>query len=75
MNRTMSICQAAPVAHMKNDIHYPVKMVERRSELIHLLLADAFSIPGKNLRLNLIDGSSNGGEEQLPSHTDMLLRR
>lgn len=48
-------------------------MVERGSELIHLLLADAFGIPGQDLGLNLVDGSGNGCEEQLPPDTDMLL--
>lgn len=52
---------------------YPVKVVERGSELIHLLLADAFGIPGQDLGLNLVDGSGNGCEEQLPPDTDMLL--
>lgn len=48
-------------------------MVERGSELIHLLLADAFGIPGQDLGLNLVDGSGDGREEQLPPDTDMLL--
>lgn len=52
---------------------YPVKVVERGSELIHLLLTDAFGITGQDLGLNLVDGSSNGCEEQLPPDTDMLL--
>lgn len=52
---------------------YPVKVVERGSELIHLLLTDAFGITGQDLGLNLVDGSSNGCEEQLPPNTDMLL--
>lgn len=50
-------------------------MVERGSELIHLLLADAFGIPGQDLGLNLVDGSGDGCEEQLPPDTDMLLVR
>lgn len=52
---------------------YPVKVVERGSEVIHLLLADAFGIPGQDLGLNLVDGSGDGCEEQLPPDTDMLL--
>lgn len=51
---------------------YPVKVVERRSELIHLLLTDALSIPGQDLGLNLIDSSGDGCEEQLPPNTDVL---
>lgn len=47
-------------------------MVEGRPEFIHLLLTDAFGVAGQDLGLNLIDGTSDGGEEQLPSHTDML---
>lgn len=54
---------------------YPVKVVEGRSEFIHLLLANAFGITGQDLGLNLIDGSSDGCKEQLPSHTDVLLIR
>lgn len=52
---------------------YPVKVVERRSELIHLLLADSFGIPGQDLGLNLVDGSGDGCEEQLPPDADVLL--
>lgn len=52
---------------------YPVKVVERGSELIHLLLADALGIPGQDLGLNLIDGSGDSSKEQLPPDADMLL--
>lgn len=48
-------------------------MVEGRSEFIHLLLANAFGIAGQDLGLNLIDGSSDGCEQQLPSNPDVLL--
>ena len=51
---------------------YPVKVVERGSELVHLLLADAFGVPGQDLGLNLVDGSGDGREEQLPPDTDVL---
>lgn len=51
---------------------YPIKVVERGSELVHLLLADALRIPGQDLRLNLIDGSGDSRKEQLPPDTDML---
>lgn len=54
---------------------YPVKVVEGRSEFIHLLLANAFGITGQDLGLDLIDGSSDGCEQQLPSHPDVLLLR
>lgn len=47
-------------------------MVEGGPELVHLLLADAFSIPGQDLVLHFIDGPGNGGEQLLPAHTDML---
>lgn len=50
-------------------------MVEGRPEFIHLLLTDAFGVTGQDLGLNLIDGTSDGGEEQLPAHTDMLSMR
>jgi len=51
---------------------YPVKVVERGSELVHLLLADAFGIPGQDLGLYLVDVSGDGGEEQLPPDANML---
>ena len=47
-------------------------MSEGRAELIHLLLADALGVAGQDLGLDLVDGSGNGGEEQLPAHTDVL---
>lgn len=47
-------------------------MVERGSELIHLVLADAFGVTGQNLVLDLVNGASDGGEELLPSYTDVL---
>lgn len=52
---------------------YPVKVVEGWSEFIHMLLANALSIAGEDLGLDLIYGSCDGGEQQLPSHTDVLL--
>lgn len=47
-------------------------MVERGSELIHLLLADALGISGQDLGLDLVDGSGDSCEEQLPPNTNML---
>lgn len=58
---------------MWNGKLYPVKVGERGSELIHLLLADALGIPGQNLGLDLIDSSGDGCKEQLPPDTDVLL--
>lgn len=59
---------------MKSDVkRYPVKVAERGSELVHLLLADALGVPGQDLGLDLIDGSGDGGKEQLPPDTDVLL--
>lgn len=52
---------------------YPVKVVERRSEFIHLLLTDSFGVTGQDLGLNLVDGAGDGCEEQLPANTDVLL--
>lgn len=49
-----------------------VEMVEGGSVLMELLLTDAFSVTGQNLVLNLINGASDGGEELLPSHTQVL---
>ena len=56
----------------KGGALYPVKVVEGRAELVHLLLADALGVTGQDLALNLIDGASDGGEEQLPAHTNVL---
>ena len=52
---------------------YPVKVVERGSEFFHLLLAYSFGIPGEDLGLDLVDGTGDSREEQLPPDTDMLL--
>lgn len=37
-----------------------------------LLLTDSFGVTGQNLVLNLINGASDGGEELLPSHSQVL---
>lgn len=47
-------------------------MVEGRSELVHLLLADSLGVAGQDLGLDLVDGSSDGGEQQLPADADVL---
>lgn len=47
-------------------------MGERGSEIAHLLLADALGITGQDLGLDLINGSGNGREEQLPTDSDVL---
>lgn len=52
-----------------------VEVVEGGSVLVELLLTDAFSVPGQNLVLNLINGASDGGEELLPSHAQVLRDR
>lgn len=52
---------------------YPVKVVEGRSEFIHLLLANALGITRQDLGLDLVDGSSDGCEQQLPSDPYVLL--
>lgn len=54
------------------DFAYPVKVVEWCTELIHLFLANAFSITGQDLVLNFIDGPSNCSEELFPADTDVL---
>lgn len=51
---------------------YLVKVVEGCPELLHLLLADTLGISGEDLVFHLVDGAGNGGEQLLPSHTDML---
>lgn len=54
--------------NINQEVHHnlchtdPVEMVERGSELIELLLADAFSVTGQDLVLHLVDGTCNGGE-------------
>lgn len=56
------------------DVHLtdPVEVVEGGSELIELLLADALGVAGQDLVLHLVDGASDGGEQLLPAHTDVL---
>lgn len=49
-----------------------VEVVERGSELIHLVLADAFGVTGQNLVLDLVNGASDGSEELLPTYTNVL---
>lgn len=39
---------------------------------MHLFLADAFGVSGQDLGLDLVDGASDGGQEQLPAHPDVL---
>lgn len=62
--------------HFRSTIYhpqsYPVKVVEGGSELIHLLLGDALCIPCQDLGLHLVDGSSDGCQQQLPPNTDVL---
>lgn len=50
----------------------PVEVVERGSELIKLLLADAFGVAGQDLVLHLVDGTCDSGEQLLPAHTNVL---
>lgn len=77
MNEVIVISPSAPASLAQtlksgNGL-YPVEVVEGRPELIHLLLTDALGVAGQDLGLDLIDGASDGCEEQLPPHTDMLL--
>lgn len=53
-------------------MQYPVKVAKRGSELVHLLLTDALGVTGQDLGLDLIDGSGDGRQEQLPPDTDVL---
>lgn len=50
-------------------------MVEGGPELVELLLADALGVSRQDLVLDLVDGASDGGEELLPAHADVLGRR
>lgn len=50
----------------------PVEVVEGGPELVELLLADAFGVSRQDLVLDLVDGASDGGEELLPAHADVL---
>lgn len=50
-------------------------MVEGGPELVQLLLADALGVSCQDLVLNFVDGASDGGEELLPAHADVLGRR
>ncbi len=51
---------------------HPVEVCEGGSEVFELLLADSFSVTRQDLCLHLTDGASDGGEQWLPSHTDVL---
>ena len=39
---------------------------------MHLFLADALGVSGQDLSLDLVDGASDGSEEQLPAHPNVL---
>ncbi len=47
-------------------------MVEGGAVFVKLLLADALSVTCQDLVLNLIDGSGDGGQQLLPTHTEVL---
>lgn len=49
-----------------------VKVVEGSPVLDELLLADALGITRQDLVLDLVDGSGDGGQQLLPTHTKML---
>lgn len=51
---------------------HPVEMVEGGAELVELFLADALGVPRQDLVLDLINGAGDGGEQLLPTHTDVL---
>lgn len=53
-------------------VPYPVKVVEGGPELVHLFLADTFSIAGQDLVLNFVDGAGNGCQELFPAHPYVL---
>lgn len=53
-------------------VPYPVKVVKRGAELIHLLLADALGVPGQNLSFDFIDRPGNSCQQKLPANTDVL---
>ena len=76
MNCSNEVVMKKPIRVLciySSETLYPVKVVEGRSELVHLLLADALGVAGQDLGLDLIDGTGDGGEKQLPTHTDVLL--
>lgn len=39
---------------------------------MQLFLADALSVAGEDLVLNLVDGACDGGEQLLPAHPQVL---
>lgn len=49
-----------------------VKVVEGGAVLVELLLADALGVTCQNLVLHLVDGPGDGGQELLPTHTQVL---
>lgn len=47
-------------------------MVEGGAVLEELLLADALGVTCQDLVLDLVDGSGDGGQQLLPTHTEVL---
>ena len=50
-------------------------MVEGGTVLVQLLLADALGVARQDLVLDLVDGSGDGGQQLLPTHTEVLQDR
>lgn len=50
-------------------------MVEGGAVLEELLLADALGVTRQDLVLDLVDGSGDGGQQLLPTHTEVLQGR
>ena len=47
-----------------------VKVVERCSEFVELLLSDAFGVSGQDLVFDFINGPIDGGDQLFPSNTE-----
>jgi len=50
-------------------------VVEGGTVLVQLLLADALGVARQDLVLDLVDGSGDGGQQLLPTHTEVLQDR
>lgn len=75
MSRNLLLGRINIASWEKAGVLYPVKVIEWCSEVIHLFLGDTLGISCEDLSLNLIDGTSNGGKQELPSNTDVLSER
>ena len=51
---------------------YPVEVVKRGSEFVHLLLGESLGVSHEDLVLNLVDRQRHGGLQMLPADPDVF---